>query len=578
MVTHLQRVLFLPPLIMLTLTLCAFSTATSHTTDQTTESIVAEIEDLLADFQLPVSLERVDAALQQFPANPSLHRLRGDILMLARRDQEALAAYHQTVLLAPNWLVGQWARWGLLNRIRGGSEHSLLAMKQIARIDERNPLAQIRFARELRKHQRLEESRDAFRRAVTIAPTHMAFRLYLAHASFDLLDTDAARQEVLWILAHASPRSPEWVTARDFLAIIEGDTLDKGTRSDFFASTKKPYGETGKDYRAWALLREQALQLMKDGKHQAAEATLRDALVLDPEDDWLRYKLGRTLMNLERCEEAIVFFRESVKATLYPHFYPDAVFRLGQCLARLGKGEQAIPYFERVLAIQGWQKEYFYSLYFPNLSDVHIALDEATAHRSSAPRPSPLEPILQPILQDNIEGKDQRHPAALPHPPAQRMPRAHEFPQQVMPLSMDMVQGWFRYFVTAKAAIRDTWQTGFHEHIPLNPTDTFAPSQPAIYLIFALTSSPPDLTQVTSQWVAERVGRLPQDHVVGTDAVLMELNDTTGYFVLQQPEGGWPIGMYRVDLFVGEEISATNLVADIRFRIVPAQHQPSAKD
>ena len=41
----------------------------------------------------------------------------------------------------------------------------------------------------------------------------------------------------------------------------------------------------------------------------------------------------------------------------------------------------------------------------------------------------------------------------------------------------------------------------------------------------------------------------------------------TVYFFLNRPEGGWPEGTYRIDLFVGEEVSAYTYVADVRFRI-----------
>jgi hypothetical protein len=142
-----------------------------------------------------------------------------------------------------------------------------------------------------------------------------------------------------------------------------------------------------------------------------------------------------------------------------------------------------------------------------------------------------------------------------------------DIPLRVLPLSVDVVRGWFRQLVTAQSAIQNERQAGFHEYIPLDPGDTFSPNQPSIYLVFALTTPPADARTITTQWVAEKVEGIPPNTIVGTDAVLLELNDNTGYFFLDRPEGGWRVGTYRIDLFVGEEVSPYTHVADVRFRI-----------
>jgi len=108
--------------------------------------------------------------------------------------------------------------------------------------------------------------------------------------------------------------------------------------------------------------------------------------------------------------------------------------------------------------------------------------------------------------------------------------------------------------------------------MPLYPGDTFPPHQPEIYLIFGMTTPPTGDVKVTSHWIAEQVDQLPPNTVVGTDVVLMGLNEATGYFYLERPEGGWPVGTYRIDLFVGDEVSAYTYIADVRFRIVSSPH------
>jgi len=85
--------------------------------------------------------------------------------------------------------------------------------------------------------------------------------------------------------------------------------------------------------------------------------------------------------------------------------------------------------------------------------------------------------------------------------------------------------------------------------------------------VFALTTPPADARTITTQWIAEKVEGSPPNTIVGTDAVLLDLSDNTGYFFLDRPEGVWPVGTYRIDLFVGEEVSPYTHVADVRFRI-----------
>ena len=82
-----------------------------------------------------------------------------------------------------------------------------------------------------------------------------------------------------------------------------------------------------------------------------------------------------------------------------------------------------------------------------------------------------------------------------------------------------------------------------------------------------MTTPPADVKQITTQWVGEEVVGLSPNTIVGTDSVLVDLNDNSGYFLLDQPEGGWPVGTYRIDLFVEDEVSAYTYVADVRFRI-----------
>ena len=347
--------------------------------------------------------------------------------------------------------------------------------------------------------------------------------------------------------------------------------MDRGARSDFFETTKRAYGKEGKDYKAWAMARGQSWQLMNAGKYAEAEAVLHKVLELDPDDDLARYNLGLTLMELGRYESARVWLKESFRESKHPHFYPNAVFQIGRALAKLGRWEEAVSKYERVLEIEDWKDRDFYSLNFPDLTKVRAAL-EAARQRVSHPTllsRSGRRPTPPSQTDDFSEGSNPSLPNLTSPQP---FTGESKTPARVVPLDVNVVRGWFHILITAKAVVRDDLQAGFHDYIPLYPGDTFPTHQPEIYLIFAMTTPPTGDEKVTSHWIAEQVDQLPPNTVVGTDVVLMGLNEATGYFYLERPEGGWPVGTYRIDLFAGDEVSAYTYIADVRFRIVSFPH------
>jgi len=534
----------------------------------TVNQSIAEADELLEQFQFHACLNQLEQALERFPSSPRLHKKRGDVLMLLRQNQEALASYRQALTLAPDWIEGHWALWALLNRLSVDPDLELDSLFHIADLDSHNPLAQIRLARKLREQRRFEESVVYFRRAVEIDPTHLAYRLFLARALFDIRDMDTAQHEVQWVLSHAAPGSPVRIAAQNLLEIVEDGTLDMGARRDFFETTKQPYGEEGKDYKSWALTRGQAWRFMAAGNFLEAETTWRKVLTLDPEDDLARYNLGLTLMKLEKNEDAIASLQASFEKSKQPPFYPDAVFQIGQAFAKLEQWENAIVYYQQVLDMQDLKEQDFYAMNFPHLPWVEAALLEARTHVTHIPRSRRVEETVSSPHRPEPTTTEEDPLTVLSLDSSQKLPENSQTPLWVLPLSVDVVRGWFRQLVTAKAIGQDDLQAGFHEYIPLDPGDTFSPNQPSIYLVFNLTTPPTDAKQIATQWVAEQVEEQSPNTVIGTDAVLVGLSDSSGYFFLDQPEGGWPVGTYRIDLFVGEEISPYTYIADVRFRII----------
>ncbi|GJL61778.1 MAG: hypothetical protein NPIRA04_04320 [Nitrospirales bacterium] len=544
------------------------SFALSELPNEKVNQLLLDTEELLEQFQFHATLIHLDKALQLIPGSPRLHKKRGDVLMILGQNQEARVSYSQALTLAPDWIDGHWALWTLLNRLSIDPKLELNSLLHIADLDAHNPLAHIRVARKLRELKRFEESVVYFRRAVEEDQTHLAYRLFLARALFDIREAEASQAEVQWVLSHATPGSPVHIAAQNLVQTVQGGTVDIGSRSKFFENTQKPYGKEGKDYKRWALTREQAWQFMKTQNFAEAEVTWQKVLILDPHDDLARYNLGLTLLKLQRYEEAIASFQASFQQSRQPTFYPDAIFQMGQAFAKLQQWERAIGHYQRVLDIQYLKEQDFYALNFPDLPSVEAALTEAQTHVTNISQFQLEEETASAFHQQEpsrIREEDPHSPSSLDI--GQILPENSQTPFRVRPLSVDMIRGWFRQLVTAKAIAQDDVQAGFHEYIPLDPGDTFAPDQSEIYLVFALTTPPADAKQISTQWVAEQVEHKSPNMVIGTDAVVVDLNDSSGYFFLDQPEGGWPVGTYRIDLFVGEEISPYTYVADVRFRI-----------
>ncbi len=536
-------------------------------------AVLAEAEDFVHQNTLYLALDRLREAARLAPSDYRIPKLRGDVLMSFRRNEEAIAAYREAAVLAPEALDVHWSLWALLDRM-GAHHQALASLRDIARLDPDNPLAHLRLAQGLSQVDRLEEAVVSYRRAVELAPDHLGIRLQFARALYDVLDYTEARQQLDLVLTRTEVGSPEWASAKDLLSHLRGESYDKGRRFDPSQTLRKLPWYTERNLKEAVLARGEAWQLMEQGRYADAEVALRKALGFNPEDHRALYDLGRVLMELGRYEDAITAFQQGIDLTKFAEFYPDSVFQIGRCLAKLGRWQEAIARFERVLEIRDWRHEDFYALNFPDLAQVQQALDEARQH----------VPVVEPDTQAEKPLGGERlgpEPYEYPIPP---LANGHQLIEpipisgQLAPINTETVRGAFRQVMTARDMIQDDLQTGLHEFIPVNPTDTFRSDEPEIYVVFQLTTNQENFDlKLTSRWIAERTTGLPPNTVVGTDQVLLGLNERSGYFRLSRPEGGWSPGLYRVDLYLGPQVSASTHAGDVRFRIVTDSRPPQIK-
>jgi tetratricopeptide (TPR) repeat protein len=550
--------------------LTALAPLSAFATKEDLAEVLAEAEAFVHQNTLYLALERLSEAARLAPGDYRIPKLRGDVLMSFRRNEEAVAAYREAAALAPDALDVHWALRTLLDRM-GAHHRAIASLREIVRLEPDNPLAHLRLAKALSQVDRLEEAVLSFRRAVDLTPDNLAIRLQFARALYDVLNTAGARQQVDMVLARAEVGSPEWASAQDLLSHLRGESFDKGRRFDQSQTLRQLPRYTERNLKEAVLARGEAWQLMEQGRYADAEGSLRKALSWNPEDHRAIYDLGLTLMELGRYEEAIASFRKGVELAKFAEFYPDSVFQMGRCLAKLGRRQEAIAQFERVLEIRDWRHEDFYALNFPDLAKVQEALDEARQQVAIAEQAANPEP---PVVGERLGPE----PYEYPIPP---LANGHQLIESILiaaqltPIGTETVRGAFRQVITARDVIQDDLQAGWHEFIPVNPTDTFLPQEPDIYVVFLLTGNQETLElKLTSRWIAEQTKGFPPNTLVGTDAILLGLNERSGYFRLHRPENGWSPGIYRVDLYLGLQVSAYTHVADLRFRIVRESHPP----
>ncbi len=510
---------------------------------------------------IQTALTILDQGIHDHPDAFRLYKLRGDILATSRRSPEAVEAYDILLARAPTALDVRWAKWSVL--LRGGQgDESLAELQRIAAIDVRNPLVHLRLAQELRKLDRLEESVQAYQKAVDLAPDVLSWRLGLARARFDVLDYQGAYDDVQYVLQQLSPGSPLEIPAQELLSAVFRPASDRGRRSEVTLSDPDVEPAQRKE---WGLIRGEAWKLFSAGRYKEAEPLYRRLLALNPKDPTAAHQLGVTLMKLGRCEEALVVLQ--TLATLDPNDedYADSVFRMGQCLVELKRWEEAFVYFQVLYDAAVEFEESNKNLRLPYgarvLSKEKLArwLEKVRPHVPEAQRTPPEVPPPSPGIS---EEEYLAQIAARPLKPQKPLD------MRVSLMGRDADFSWFLFVIPAGKVMRDDFPTGDHEFIPLNPGDSFPHTQPEINLVFRLATPSADAMPLSAQCFLESSEVTGEPRALARDEVIMAMNDQSGYFKLSRPKTGWTPGLYRCGLFAGDQKSAYTHVDEVRFRII----------
>ncbi len=110
-----------------------------------------------------------------------------------------------------------------------------------------------------------------------------------------------------------------------------------------------------------------------------------------------------------------------------------------------------------------------------------------------------------------------------------------------------------------------------HFVTPINPTSTLPSDGRPIFLVFRVHSHYASY-QVFGQLYPEETVGLASNALLDEDAMHLTPEDDSGYLQFDPPAEKWPIGKYRVKIFVGYEASQFNLMGTMRFSVVPTPH------
>jgi len=546
--------------------------------DNTIDDLTGRVEAAWLEGATARALQLVERGIQEHPDALRLHTLRGHILTAtSRRYQEAIDAYAAVLQKTPDDLDVRWAQWSVWLRA-GQADEAVAAMERIADYDADNPLVPLQLARTLRTLDRLEESLGWYEKAVDMAPDIPGWRLALARARFDILDGRGARDEVKRVLDMVVPGSPEEVAARSLMSVIYGATKERGRR---FEPILKPEGSAA-ERKAWAAIRADAWRLFEAGRYEEVEPLYRKILALNPSDYSATHELGMTLLHLERCEEAIAVVESLSMIRPSDEVFADAFFRIGQCLTKMERWADALPYFEILYDAAVEFEEQTRDV--PPKADLRV-LDKSKLERW-------IREVNQHLPKKSVDPQDETNVAsAIPDPddptaPAPlteaylyrriaeaKLPSAKQIDIEGSLMGRDADFSMFRYVIPARRVMRDDRPTGAHQFIPVEPHDTFPATQEDIYLVFGLVMASYDEVPLGASCFIEqshRAGTTEPGGPVGRDRVVTGMGDQSGYFVLSAPDTGWTPGFYRCGLFVGSAASAYTQASEARFRIMPA--------
>ncbi|HPJ76359.1 MAG TPA: hypothetical protein PLS36_05935 [Clostridia bacterium] len=95
-----------------------------------------------------------------------------------------------------------------------------------------------------------------------------------------------------------------------------------------------------------------------------------------------------------------------------------------------------------------------------------------------------------------------------------------------------------------------TMSTGVDGFKPVNATTKFTTTTPAFYVTGDINNAPDD-TVISAVWYYLDTD---SDYMIDQSQYQVEGTNNSFYFSLSIPDNGWPVGTYRVDLYIDDAV------------------------
>ncbi|MFQ5432774.1 MAG: hypothetical protein ACE5EN_09760 [Nitrospinota bacterium] len=106
--------------------------------------------------------------------------------------------------------------------------------------------------------------------------------------------------------------------------------------------------------------------------------------------------------------------------------------------------------------------------------------------------------------------------------------------------------------------------------IPINVTDKFSPDTAEIHTVLGLENVRAG-TKIKADWIGIDVPGTP-NLKIGTLELVLKETDEKALFTLTKPDTGWPVGKYRVDIYIDGKLATI-----VPFSVVGTSASPSAQ-
>ena len=143
-------------------------------------------------------------------------------------------------------------------------------------------------------------------------------------------------------------------------------------------------------------------------------------------------------------------------------------------------------------------------------------------------------------------------------------------PLQDTSISIDEApKGLFRDITLAEGFEEDLEFRRGHGVYPVGPTNVFSQETVAVFVVFRVHKHYAAY-EVIGRLYPETADGLDPKQWIDEDAMYLALEDESGYLKLFPPSKGWQPGQYRVEIYVGYEVSALNRMGTMRFTVQPS--------